>query len=385
MDIMKGFGTLFKSSKGESRSRSSLDDNLKLKTRNNDTTDDKSREYFRTQDLSRNNFTYAILSSICWWPDEILLFVEILSLAYNEFINIYRSDSTSFDEAIRTAIYFMNQKPYSNEPQISRFIHHGDFKIVDNYLSTVIAEDNCYMRELEDRKRSSNEHKHYLLARALETLLTLTPIKDGDNVFKNNHEESVRMYATIYNLKNMYAMLDDTLRAVLSASLGNVNTGINLSTTFGDLLEEFDSKILANIHEHYEGQLFTKALTFRDLLLYGYHSTCQFSHVFGSQHSTKDNKTLFYQPSIDAKTVERIQYVYKYYLSQIRVRETKTAIVSATDKFEDMVSKIYDTHIMFFVSPRYVQNQEDMKEGDSGAVFVTEFSAVVNKKEKRKI
>lgn len=388
MDLVKGFGALFGSGKGGNGNRSrasSMGDDLKSKAKNTDDfnfstphIDDKSREYFRSQDLSRDNFSYSTLASICWWPDEILLFVEILSLAYNEFINIYRSNSSSFDEAIRTAIYFMNQKPYSNEPRISRFIHHGDFKIVDNYLSTVIAEDNCYMREIEDRKRSSNEHKHYLLAKALETLLTLAPIRDGDNMFKKEHEELVRMYVTIYNLKNMYAMLDDTLRTGLSMCLEDMDTGINLSVTFDELLEEFDARILVNIREHYDEQLFTRALIFRDLLLYGYHSTSQFNHIFDQRSLKKDNRTLFYQPLITDKATKRIEYVYKYYLSQIRAREKKTAIVSTTDKFEEMVSKINDDNIMSIVSPRYIRNQGDIKE-ENGAVFVTEFAPIINK------
>ena len=93
----------------------------------------------------------------------------------------------------------------------------------------------------------------------------------------------------------------------------------------------------------------------------------------------KDNRTLFYQPLITDKATKRIEYVYKYYLSQIRAREKKTAIVSTTDKFEEMVSKINDNNIMSIISPRYIRNQGDIKEEENSAIFVTEFAPIINK------
>lgn len=352
--------------------------------------DTKSREFFRTQDLSRHKFSITILSEMNWWPDEMILMVEILFLSYNEFINTYRSNSAMFDLAIRNAIYFMNQKKYSSASEINRFVVTGDYNIPDNYLSAVIAEDNCYMREIEDRKRSIHENKHYLLMKALEILLTLAPIEDGGLTLKKEYEDLIRMYVTIYNLKNMYAIVDDTLRCVISSALQNTHIGINLYTYFKDLLEDCDNRILIHLRKYYDEQLFTKVNIFRDLLLYAYHSTKQFNYVFNFARNAQHPEKLCPHPIIDNDTLKRIEYVYKFYLASVASRENKARIIRNSGNFEEMVSQINSTDgATQLITPRYTRSYDDLKglEGHRESTFLISLPSVIpigkNKRKER--
>lgn len=338
--------------------------------------DTKSRNYFRTQNLARSRFSHTTVAKIGWWPDEMLLMIEILLLAYNEFIDIYRSSSLSFDVAIRTAAFFMTQKKYSNIPEIAKFLVHGDYRIPDNYLSIVIAEDNCYVREVEEHARSPNEHKHYLFVTALVALLRESPIVEGELILKKEHEEQLAHYVMIYKLKNMYAITDDILRTALSACLqrpvarntnidaigDSVDIGISLYTTFTDLLVDLDENILIHLRNHHDDQLFTKIHIFRDLLLHTHHATKLFNHVFNFRR-LDDNHGEFLLPSgsLDADTTKRLEHLYKFYLHQVKVRDIKMNIVSGKGNFETMSTEINNTTTIKLITPRYVRDQDEVK------------------------
>ena len=320
----------------------------------------KSREYFHSQDLSRGRFAYAPLVEGGAWPDEMLLTVDILAIAYNEFINTYRSTASVFDTPIRNAIYFMNQKTYASDTAISRFLVNGDYRIPDNYLSMVIAEDNCYMREIEDRRRSPNEHKHYLLVRALEELLKNLPISDGSNVMKSDHEHAIRSYIIVYNLKNMYAIIDDTLRTILSATISGVAIGISLHDFLRDLLVDCDTQILVHLHAYHDDRLFTAVHTFRDLMLYTFERTREFRHVFVGAASGNRTPIGLLTRTLDISSQQRIEYVHRFYSHLVHCREIKTTIVvseiNTHHNFETMLAKLDVLNIERLVTPRYVRN-----------------------------
>ena len=334
--------------------------------------DDKSIEYFRQCDLSRGRFSYALLGEINWWPDEMLTLLEILRLGYSDFINSYVSTAGIFDQAIRNVIYFMNQKKYSQYRAISEFINHGDFKIPDNYLNAVINEDNCYMREIDDRKRSSNERKHYLLARAIEQILLLTPIADEELIFKREYEQLIRLYITIYNLKNMYAIVDDTLRNILSAAINGDRLGISLANFLEQMLEELDLRVVSQIRKHHDDQLFTKIHTFRDLMLYAHHSTRQFDYVFNFRRIEQPSpEQMVPKPLLDPDSVKRIEYLYKFYLNVITTRQLKVEIISNSGNFEELISKTKDSGQQL-ITPRYIRRHDLPKPDEKESSFIVD-------------
>lgn len=331
--------------------------------------DPKSLEAFRRADLSRGRFTYAQLAGINWWPDEILRLLEILFVTYNEFINLYRSDTGTFDNAIRNAIYFMNQKKYNKTSNISKFVNYGDFKVADGYLAVVIAEDNCHMRESDDRKRSSNEYKHHLLVKALETLLTLSPIKDGELSLKPEYERLLHLFLTIYNLKNLYAVTDDTLRTVLLASLDNTSLDIDLNDYFTTITKDLSQLVLSHLSQYHDEDLFNSAHTFRDLMFYGALSSQQFKHTFHRLSSVSPQIRPSLSPENDEETIKRVEYVTKFYLNVVSARVLKQSILLDSGRFDDVMTTLDAATAKRPSTPRYIPYKDDLVPTES-VVFV---------------
>lgn len=344
--------------------------------------DDKTIEHFKLQNLSREKFSYEILSEICWWPDEILIMLEILRISYTDFINSYTSNSSIFDVPIRKAVFFMHQSKYNNVAEISKYLKNGNYEIQDNYFNRVICEDNCRMYELEDHKRSANEQKHYYLARALAKLLTFSPLSEGDMVLAKEYEDLVRNYVCLYTIKNLYAVIDDTLRNVLKSAIDNVKLGISLDKFFHDIILDLDKQVCKELKHLNDDQLFTRTFMLKDLLLFAQYSTAQFNFVYNFKRDmSKDSEIhtisqLTPMESYSPETNERIQYVYKYYLSILRDQYNKESIIleNPDADYETIVEKTNQIiNRPRVTTPRYLKRIDtDKSYSNSGAMFTVE-------------
>jgi hypothetical protein len=321
--------------------------------------DNKRIEYFKLQDLSRGRFSHEVLLDVCWWPDELLTLLEILRISYADFINSYTSKASIFDVAIRKAIYFMIQDKYRTNSDIAKFVNSGQFDIQDNYLNKVICEDNCRMYELEDHHRSKNEGKHYDLTKALSKLIEHPVVSEGDSVMSPVHVDLVRTYVCIYNLKNVYAVIDDVLRSVLKSALDGTTLGVNLNTFFSEIITDMDNKIILNLKQLSDDQLFNLVYRFRDILSYAQYSTSSFNQVFLRGALLDDS----IEP-INKQVLSRIRYVYKYYLRIINDQTQKEKIIT------DHVDSGYDTIVAKtdefnsrprLITPRYSRRPDEPK------------------------
>jgi len=358
--------------------------------------DIKSIDHFKRQNLDRDQFGYSVLSDISWWPDEILLFLEVLRISYQDFINPYMSTANTFDTSIRNAIYFMNQKKYNKIPDIEKFVKCGNFEIPDNYLNLVISEDNCYMHELEERKRSVNETKHYLLSRALDKLISLGGIYDGDLVFKKEHESAVRMYLIIYNIRNAYAVVDDTLRLLLRAALDKNKMDIQIYNFVYDLINDLDERVITHLYSglswsnpdldggpELNNKLFGKIYIFRDLLLYTLHNSLNFNHTFTFKRDITRNldgiealsplRNNKYNKFFNDEVVNRIEYVYKYYLGILAEKFRKNEkLLNGTD-FDSLRNESDKSNIL---TPRYTFKSGITQNERSSNIFIIDLSNI---------
>jgi len=301
----------------------------------------KTLKYFRDQDFNRSKFNFEIVSCLNWWPDEILHFLEVLRLAYVNFINIYLYKANLFDAAIRNAIFFMNQNPYCKLPAISKFLKTGNYAINDNYWLIVSNEDNCYMSELEDRNRSPNEQKHYLLLRALEELLTQPLIKYNNMVFEKDYEHKLRIFVTIYNLKNAYAMVDDACKTTLQAAIDGISLDFSLNDLFKGMITEINNKMIFHMKKVNDIDLVTTIYTFYDIIAYALYNTTQFNHVFTPNLTQQLNPfaSEFYQKFYTSEVLNRITYVYSYYINIIKNKDYKDKLILETSDFTVLQNK----------------------------------------------
>ena len=309
--------------------------------------DVKSIDYIKSQDLSRKNVSFELVSKVKWWPDEIVVFLEILSVAYTNFINSYMCDCNIFDEPIRRSIYFMNQKKYDKMNHIRKFIKNCNFNIPDNYLSIVISEDNCYMKGLEDRTRSVNENKHYLLVRALDQLLESGQISEGDLILGKNNEFLIRLYLCIYYLKNGYAVIDDFLKTILVSFIQKIDIDMSLDIFSSDIIKDLDVKILTKIKNFDDHKLYTKFNILKDLLLYMNYNTLQFDYVFNHNTNYSDKyigseKLFCSDRSLNTETISRIEYIYKYHINILHNRYIKDNLLLQNIKIESIMSNFND-------------------------------------------
>ena len=329
-------------------------------SRKNSTTDDlsitkfeykerKTLKYFKEQNFSRENYSYNMLSSINCWPDEILLYLEILRLAYLDFINFYNLNANMFDVAIKNAAYFMFQSNYSKLPNIAAYIKYGDYKIPNNYWIHVVNEDNCYMHELEDRVRSPNEHKHYLLFKALKELIELVPIKDDDNILKKEYEDLIKIFISIYHLKNAYAIVDDICRNILDACIKNNDVELSLQKIFKDIIVDINTVILYYSRKSNDQHLINSIYIFQNIILHGLYTTTQFQFVFNLRRTDinndqTNNLTPFTSPEYNLlfknDTISNIEYVYTYFLKILNTKNYKNKIISEINDFEIIQKEI---------------------------------------------
>jgi hypothetical protein len=323
--------------------------------------DIRSIEYFKRQNLHRGNFSYDILTDIGWWPDEILTFLEILRLSYTDFINTYISSANEFDVPIRNAIYFMHQKQYNKIPDIEKFTKYGNFEIPDNYLNLVISEDNCYMHEIEERSRSINEKKHFLLSKALDRLLTIEGISSGDLILQKEHENKIRIYLSIYNLRNAYSVIDDALRNIISASLNKHKMHISIFSFIQDMINDIDDKVISHFRKINDHKLFNKVYLFKDLLYYILYNSIQFNYTFTFHRDITgdldniDKVSPFSNDKVFTdELISRIQYVYKYHLLMLVERYQKNKKILEITNINNLVidnSKSISSNMM---TPRYI-------------------------------
>lgn len=347
--------------------------------------DERSSDYLKKFSIPRSNFSYEVLSDVSWWPDEIVTFLEVLRLAYCDFINLHITKAALFDSPIRNAIYFMNQKPYSNDEEIKRFLIGANFEICDNYLNRMISEDNCYMYELEDRNRSPNEKKHYYLSRALKKLMSFCPIVADDLMLKKEYEELVRVYTIIYDVRTMYAVIDDMLRNVVRGAIKGNILGINLNNSFRELIAEIDESLVPQLGKHHDDNLFNNVHLFRDLLLVASYRTSQFNHIFnhkpdiGKESSKKQISYLINTELsfFDNETIKRIEYVYNYYLNSLINRSLKNDVIKGAIDFNSMLLELKGT-IPDLLSPRYSRNSTSLKDSS-----VNYFIIDINKERKK--
>ena len=257
--------------------------------------DPMSIEYFKQMNLSRDRFSYDILLDIGLWPDDILLFLEVIRIAYSDFISTYSLQANIFDEAIRNITWFMNQRNYNKLPWVATYLRRGQYEIPDGYLNYMIAEDNCYMREIEDRKRSENETKHYYLFKAIQDVLedkdshsissqrgcnAEGDIAVGDIKLSKEYEDKLRLYVCVYSLKITYCITDDMCRNMLSTSITCEKKNINMTDFVGDMCIDMDERILPHLKIINDRKMYNKFYIFRDILTYIHHVSLNFNHVF---------------------------------------------------------------------------------------------------------
>lgn len=301
--------------------------------------------YFERQDLSRSQFSYETLCDVLWWPDLILIFLKINRLAYIEFIHSYTSTAETFDEPLRKVVYYMAHRNYCQIPEISTFIKLDNSIIPDHYLNKVVNEDNCYMHEIEERHRSPNENKHYLLIKALTKLMTLAPIGDESTTLDKESEKQVRIFLLIYKIKNQYAVVDDTLRKILKAALEGFKLRMMLPRYFREMITELDEAVEILLKSFRDDNLYTKIYTFRDLLIYAYQQTSEFERVFLGVK----------RESFTEEDLRRADCIYGYYHKLLSDRQTKSSIIQEHRDFEVIRSKLEEKVIE---TPKYTSRYD---------------------------
>ncbi len=323
--------------------------------------DDASYVSLKNKNYNRSKFTYETLKYAEWWPDKIMEYIEVLRIAYVEFIQSFSNRASLFDTPLRNSIYFMSQYKYSEIKEISNFIKKHNTNICDKYLNTVIKEDNCYMDGLEDRFRVSDEKKHEALLKAVEKLISMEPIEHNGISMDNEYIILLRIYIVIYDLKNNYAKLDSILRNSLILCLNNENTGPGLSFIFLIILDgEIDNGILIqlrkceNIKKHFT-KIFNCTYLFRDLILYGLYKTLQFKNIFDideKYHTTifKDEK---YVELYTRGVIDRLEIIYDRYIKKLNSHKKQDKLLLSNSDFNDLIKKKrYDPNSMQ-LTPKY--------------------------------
>lgn len=325
--------------------------------------------YIEKQDLSRSNFSIRVISEIGWWPDEMLVYIEINRLIYINFMQPYLNNPSIFDNSLRNIMYFMNQKPYSKDDYINKFIKSGQTNIPDNYWLNIVNEDNCYMGEYEDRARSKNtEAKHFNLLKAVMKILEYKKIEYDGLTLKDEYITKLYIYVSIYLMKNMMAMIDEILRKLIISALENKLIEFHLPDIFISLVnDEIKNKILNYAKKSKDKDLLNSVYLLKDILLYASYSTIQFDHIFNgkkifkngyinknsnlSPFSTDTNKK--YIKYFKDNNIKRINCVYQIYVEKLAQKKNKDQLVlKSSDNFEILLKESSEVqrHIS---SPRY--------------------------------
>jgi hypothetical protein len=319
-------------------------------------TSSKDLDTLRLYDYNRSQFDYNFMSNIGWNPDEILEFAEINRISYVEFRQIFDNKSNMFDKAIRNAIYFMNQDPYCNDSDIKQFISHRTTDISDNYWNRVVEEDNCFMDGLENRKRSNHEQQHYYLLKALSKLIKYKNIRTDEVKIKHEYIKNIKIFISIYHLKNAYSMIDDVMRNILYACINKISIAIYLPKIFFDMYNEIDDNILSHANSTEDVDLINRAYLFKDILSYALYKTTQFAFVYNTYDDFillnelsdfKDNYiTPFgkskYKKIFSQEDITRIEYVYLNYHNKLINKNKKDKLIIQNIDFEKLMEKNED-------------------------------------------
>lgn len=267
------------------------------------------------KDLSRDKFNHSLLCNMGWWPDEIYTFIQILKFSYEDFIASYIGDASIFDEPLRRVIYFTTQKKYIKITEISKFAKSGNFQIPDDYLNHIINAD-------PNNFESATVHQN--LIDALEKLLSIGNISEGDIVLKKESEDLIRIFVSIYRIIKSYHHINNTLIIIIKAASRLFKLDINLITILEETLSELEGKVFIHFRTIHDKKLFNMACIYRDLLLFGLSQSTQFDFIMNYTHSSEyavldKLSPLNNHPIFTAESMTRIQYAYKYYLTKIYV------------------------------------------------------------------
>lgn len=268
-------------------------------------------EDIKIEQLSREKFTYSLISTIGWWPDEIYTFMQILKTAYADFIGSYISDAHMFDDPLRKSIYFMTQKKYAMIPEIAAFVKSGNFQIPDEYLNHIIKDDPNNME---------TQMIHLSFVEALEKLLLMGQISEGDITLKKESEDLLRIFVAIYRLIKSCHLINDTLIVMLKAITKFVRLDINLIDLLETNLDQLEHKIFSHFKNIHDKKLFNNACIYRDILLFGLSQCTLFEFVMNYAHRSDKIvldklSPLNNHPIFTVESMYRIQYAYKYYLA----------------------------------------------------------------------
>nr|QBK90004.1 MAG: hypothetical protein LCPAC101_02890 [Pithovirus LCPAC101] len=313
----------------------------------------KDLETLRLQNYDRRNFNYDKLSMAGWWPDEILKFTEINRMSYIDFMQIFNNKSNMFDTPIRNAIYFMVQVPYCDDDDIKKFISHRTTDISDNYWNKVVDEDNCYMDGLESRLRSKNEYQHYYLLHALTKLLSYDNIRVDDLVLKEEYIKKIKIFIAIYNLKNIYSMLDDILRNILKGCIQEESIDLYLPLILYDTYFDLDRSVLTHARDTKDNDLLNRSYLYRDFILYGIYKTVQFSFVYSHHNDFVINNKLSqlkdnhmnpfqyekYKLIFKEEDIERIEYIYLSLNNKIIGKQKKDRLIMENVDFAELLEQ----------------------------------------------
>lgn len=342
-----------------------------------------SLQFLKKQDLSRNRFTYDQVLDIGIWPDKILRYIEILRLAYLEFINYYSSNASIFDDALKNAIFFMQQGNYSKIREIEAFNKTGGLHVTENYFNTVKMEDNCYMAEIEDRQRSKSETKHYLLFKALVSLLNTLqsgPIIYDQFYLTDEYIKSIRIYVSIYDLKIRYAVIDETLRKMLKALLqgDTLSPSIILYLFLIDTRNEVKDFIEPHVKRTLDDSLLTYLYTFMDILSFIIYECLQFKHIFTCTDNSSFLDYTNEDPILSISVIERIQKAYGVFNIRLKEAEQRDSIVLRTDSFTDLIkcSKMDSIQIIPTRPLKYTMKYIIEKDTEIFLIDISEYSTV---------
>lgn len=307
--------------------------------------------YIKKQDLRRNIFSIEVISKIGWWPDEMLRHIQIGRLIYISFMQNYLNEPSIFDRPLRNAIYFMNQKPYCEDNIISKFIKNNSTEISDNYWLKVVQEDNCYMGEYEDRKRSTDtEAKHFNLLKSIMKLLKYKEIKYDNLLLNDEYIKLLNIYVSIYLLKNMLAMIDEILRKLIISALENNVVELYLPDIFINLInDDIKKNVLYYAKRSKNQELLNRVYLIKDILLYASYSTLEFDHIFNGKKSQNGDyiinnaylsflsmeKNKKYRKYFKKEAVRRIECVYRLYMDKLaRKQNHEKLVMNNSDNFE---------------------------------------------------
>ncbi len=277
----------------------------------------------------------------------------------------------------------MQQGNYSKIREIEAFNKTGGLHVTENYFNTVKMEDNCYMAEIEDRQRSKSETKHYLLFKALVSLLNTLqsgPIIYDQFYLTDEYIKSIRIYVSIYDLKIRYAVIDETLRKMLKALLqgDTLSPSIILYLFLIDTRNEVKDFIEPHVKRTLDDSLLTYLYTFMDILSFIIYECLQFKHIFTCTDNSSFLDYTNEDPILSISVIERIQKAYGVFNIRLKEAEQRDSIVLRTDSFTDLIkcSKMDSIQIIPTRPLKYTMKYIIEKDTEIFLIDISEYSTV---------